>query len=117
MQHAIVSLTFFFVTDVLLLLFVCAVPSAYECFSIEDLKNQLAREKAGRQHVEKLLMEGERVRTLQSHVTRHASLAYTSHVTRHSLTPCPGDEREGERLDSARCRRASWCVQTVSFQR
>jgi hypothetical protein len=31
--------------------------------SIEDLKAQLAREKAGRQHVEKLLMEGERVMT------------------------------------------------------
>jgi hypothetical protein len=29
--------------------------------SIDDLKSQLAREKAGRQHVEKLLMEGERV--------------------------------------------------------
>ena len=71
----------FFTTVVLLLLllFVCAVPSAYERFSIEDLKNQLAREKAGRQHVEKLLMEGERVRALQSHVTRH-----TSHVTRHT---------------------------------
>jgi chaperonin cofactor prefoldin len=43
--------------------------------SIEDLKTQLAREKAGRQHVEKLLMEGERVMTeRENELSRRAAI-------------------------------------------